>query len=183
MKQRHLGILSPRGGAGNKGGGADKTTDMLVIRMKSSIRIKEDLVKEPSVFAWQGSGIHRHCFLVLLRARVSLLCMMDAIPGKDFCAPESEGLSEAMISFRPYKTSRSRYSCPCLEVRNLRLWGASESSAQATRVRVEVVVVPRSLWEGMVSPYPGMITYLLKKDWEFFGFCFVKYGVFANHKT
>ena len=90
-----VGVLSSQAGASNKEEGADKTTDMLVLWMKSLIRIKEDLVKEPSVFAWQGSSIFRHCFLVLLRARVSRFCMMDAIPGKDFCATESEGLSEA----------------------------------------------------------------------------------------
>lgn len=90
-----MGVLSSQAGAGNKEEGADKTTDMLVLWIKSSIWIKEDLLKEPSVFAWQGSSIYRHCFLVLLRARVSLLCMMDAIPAKDFCAMESEGLSEA----------------------------------------------------------------------------------------
>lgn len=29
----------------------------------------------------------RHCFLVLLRARVPLLRRRDAVPGKDLCAP------------------------------------------------------------------------------------------------
>lgn len=50
-----MDVLSSQAGASNKEEGADKTTDMLVLWMKSSIRIQEDLVKEPSVFAWQGN--------------------------------------------------------------------------------------------------------------------------------
>lgn len=84
---------------GDKEEGADTTADMLVLRMKSLIRMKEDLVKEPSVSTWQGSCIYRHCFLVLLRARASLLCMMDAIQGRISVPQKARGfLKHDLIS-------------------------------------------------------------------------------------